>query len=130
MPDPQAARDPQVQAILNTQAMHDAQTMRDAQAIESTVNSLRGELRTAANDMRALGLDDPVGMRARLTTLQQGIDTLTSASRRLAERCATAGQRDQKDEHRTRRCVGVSAGLEARRFGPQRWPCFTFRRRR
>jgi putative drug exporter of the RND superfamily len=84
-PDPQAVRDPQVQAILDTQAMHDAQTMRDAQAIESTVNSLRGELRTAANDMRALGLDNPAGIRARLATLQQGIDTLASASRRLAD---------------------------------------------
>jgi RND superfamily putative drug exporter len=84
-PDPQAVRDPQLQAILETREMHDAQTMRDAQAIESTVNSLRSELRTAANDMRALGLDDPAGMRARLAGLQQGIETLASASRRLAD---------------------------------------------
>ena len=61
------------------------QSTQDAQTLSSTVNGLRGALDTAVNAMRALGLDDPRSVRARLVTLQQGANDLADASRRLAD---------------------------------------------
>jgi putative drug exporter of the RND superfamily len=61
------------------------QLTQGTQTLASTASGLRKSLDTATTAMRSLGLDEPGSVQARLSTLQQGADTLAAASRQLAD---------------------------------------------
>jgi RND superfamily putative drug exporter len=61
------------------------QWTQDSQTVESSTKSLRTVLDTATNAMRSMGLNSLGDMQGRLTTWQQGADTLADTSRQLAD---------------------------------------------
>jgi RND superfamily putative drug exporter len=61
------------------------QATQGTQTLDATAQNLRAALDTATNSMRKLGLDDPQSVPQRLANLQQGVDTLADASRKLAD---------------------------------------------
>ena len=61
------------------------QSTQDSATLDSTASGLRAALNTANKALRSSGLDSPGGVQGRLTTLQQGADSLANGSRRLAD---------------------------------------------
>ncbi|WP_231614191.1 RND family transporter [Mycobacterium nebraskense] len=65
-----------------------ARQLRATQAVQtlaSTVSGLRRALSTVIGAMGSLGMGSPGGMRAKITFLQQGTNTLADGSRQLAD---------------------------------------------
>ena len=60
------------------------QATQDTQTLDSTATTLRAALNTANTALRSSGLDDPGAVQERLTSLQQGANTLADGSTRLA----------------------------------------------
>jgi RND superfamily putative drug exporter len=61
------------------------QLTEGARTLGSTLTGLSGALETATKAMRASGLDRPGSLQGRLSTLQQGANTLADASRQVAD---------------------------------------------
>ena len=61
------------------------QATQETQTLASSISGLERALDVAVNALRSLGLEDPGAVRGRLTTMQQGANTLADASRQLAD---------------------------------------------
>ena len=61
------------------------QNTQGGQTLDATAANLRKSLDTVTGAMRSMGLDQPGSIQRRLTTLQQGADTLADSSRKLAD---------------------------------------------
>jgi RND superfamily putative drug exporter len=61
------------------------QSTQGAQSLDSTVAGLHNTLDGTLAAAQQLGLDDPNGIRRRITEVQQGANTLADASRELAD---------------------------------------------
>jgi RND superfamily putative drug exporter len=61
------------------------QSTFDGQTLEASVNGLRGAVDAAVNAARSLGQGDARGLQSRMTVMQNGADTVSEASRRLAD---------------------------------------------
>ncbi len=61
------------------------QSTVDTQTLDASVKGLRHAVDTAVNAVRSMGLDDPRSVQSRLTTIQDSADTLSEASRKLAD---------------------------------------------
>ena len=61
------------------------QSTQGGQSLNSTTTVLRGALDKATSAIKAIGLDEPGGIQARLAQLQQGADVLADGSQKLAD---------------------------------------------
>ena len=61
------------------------QSTYEGQTLDASVKGLRGAVDTAVAAVRSLGLEDPRSVQSRLTAMQEGADTVSEASRRLAD---------------------------------------------
>jgi RND superfamily putative drug exporter len=61
------------------------QAFQDRQTLNASVDRLRGALTNFVNALHSMGLDQPGGLQAGLTNLQQGADRFAGGSRQVAD---------------------------------------------
>jgi putative drug exporter of the RND superfamily len=61
------------------------QATRGTQTLEATATDMRAALDSATTAIRQLGLDRPGALQSRLTTMEQGTNSLAAASRQVAD---------------------------------------------